>query len=110
MVAGHDASDKNINLQGAVLHVIGDLVQSLGVAVAGALIWWKQVCTCRTPVLLPFCSGISDKMSSRDTQDPWDDGYESKQPEGDGVACGRMTRAGTWRTRSAPSCLRSWCC
>ena len=32
-----------MNLRGAVLHVIGDIVQSLGVAVAGALIWWKQV-------------------------------------------------------------------
>ena len=33
-----------MNLRGAVLHVVGDIVQSLGVAVAGALIWWKQVC------------------------------------------------------------------
>ncbi|KIZ03076.1 solute carrier family 30 (zinc transporter), member 2 [Monoraphidium neglectum] len=29
----------NINLRGAVLHVIGDLVQSVGVALAGLLIW-----------------------------------------------------------------------
>ena len=28
--------------RGALLHVAGDLVQSLGVALAGALIWWKQ--------------------------------------------------------------------
>ena len=28
--------------RGAMLHVAGDLVQSLGVALAGALIWWKQ--------------------------------------------------------------------
>ena len=32
-----------MNLRGAVLHVIGDLVQSIGVAVAGVLIWWNQV-------------------------------------------------------------------
>lgn len=32
----------NINLRGAVLHVIGDLVQSMGVAVAGLLIWLHQ--------------------------------------------------------------------
>lgn len=32
----------NINLRGAVLHVIGDLLQSVGVALAGALIWWHQ--------------------------------------------------------------------
>lgn len=38
---GHD--DGNINLRGAVIHVLGDFVQSIGVAAAGALIWWKQV-------------------------------------------------------------------
>lgn len=38
---GHDES--NINLRGAVIHVLGDFVQSIGVAAAGALIWWKQV-------------------------------------------------------------------
>ena len=35
--------DANINLRGAVIHVLGDFVQSIGVAAAGALIWWKQV-------------------------------------------------------------------
>ena len=39
----HDHGEDSINLRGAVLHVIGDLVQSIGVALAGALIWWKQV-------------------------------------------------------------------
>lgn len=33
----------NLNLRGAVIHCIGDLVQSIGVCVAGALIWWHQV-------------------------------------------------------------------
>ncbi|GAB4819948.1 hypothetical protein N2152v2_006994 [Parachlorella kessleri] len=37
---GHDR--RNINLRGAVTHVIGDLVQSIGVAIAGALIWFHQ--------------------------------------------------------------------
>ncbi|KAG7671456.1 hypothetical protein Ndes2526B_g09383 [Nannochloris sp. 'desiccata'] len=32
----------NINVRGAVIHVIGDLVQSIGVAIAGALIWYHQ--------------------------------------------------------------------
>lgn len=32
----------NINLRGAVLHVIGDILQSIGVAIAGALIWYNQ--------------------------------------------------------------------
>ena len=41
---GHDHDEEaNINLRGAVIHVLGDFVQSIGVAVAGALIWWKQV-------------------------------------------------------------------
>lgn len=50
---GHD--DANINLRGAVIHVLGDFVQSIGVAAAGALIWWKQVmpvCEPHTPALL----------------------------------------------------------
>lgn len=32
----------NINMVGAVIHVIGDLVQSIGVAVAGLLIWMHE--------------------------------------------------------------------
>ena len=39
---GH-GEEESINLKGAVIHVLGDLIQSLGVAAAGALIWWKQV-------------------------------------------------------------------
>lgn len=39
----HGSEEESINLRGAVIHVLGDLVQSLGVAAAGALIWWKQV-------------------------------------------------------------------
>lgn len=37
---GHDHG--SINLRSAVLHVIGDILQSIGVAIAGALIWWNQ--------------------------------------------------------------------
>ncbi|EFN51913.1 hypothetical protein CHLNCDRAFT_37115 [Chlorella variabilis] len=37
---GHDHS--NMNMRGAIIHVIGDFVQSIGVAVAGALIWLHQ--------------------------------------------------------------------
>ena len=40
---GH-GGEESINLKGAVIHVLGDLIQSLGVAAAGALIWWKQAC------------------------------------------------------------------
>ncbi|KAH7424872.1 hypothetical protein KP509_11G029000 [Ceratopteris richardii] len=31
----------NINIKGAWLHVLGDLIQSIGVMVGGAIIWWK---------------------------------------------------------------------
>eukprot|EP00878_Enallax_costatus_P016850 GHUV01017689.1.p1 GENE.GHUV01017689.1~~GHUV01017689.1.p1 ORF type:complete len:506 (+),score=131.19 GHUV01017689.1:870-2387(+) len=43
--AGHDHdgdSHGSINLRSAVLHVIGDLLQSVGVAIAGGLIWLHQ--------------------------------------------------------------------
>jgi len=30
---------RNLNLDAAYLHVLGDLVQSIGVAIAGLLIW-----------------------------------------------------------------------
>eukprot|EP01018_Ginkgo_biloba_P015563 Gb_28689 [translate_table: standard] len=32
---------KNINVQGAYLHVLGDLIQSIGVMIVGAVIWVK---------------------------------------------------------------------
>ncbi|XP_008244211.1 PREDICTED: metal tolerance protein 1 [Prunus mume] len=32
---------RNINLQGAYLHVLGDSVQSIGVMIGGAIIWYK---------------------------------------------------------------------
>lgn len=39
---GHSHEAGSINLRSAVLHVIGDILQSIGVAIAGALIWWNQ--------------------------------------------------------------------
>lgn len=30
----------DVNMRGVYLHVIGDLLQSLGVALAGLVIWW----------------------------------------------------------------------
>ncbi|KAL8172535.1 hypothetical protein V2J09_024339 [Rumex salicifolius] len=32
---------RNINVQGAYLHVLGDSIQSIGVMIGGAIIWWK---------------------------------------------------------------------
>lgn len=36
---GHHEDHHNQNLRGAIVHVIGDILQSIGVAVAGAIIW-----------------------------------------------------------------------
>ncbi|KAG0628377.1 hypothetical protein M758_1G022500 [Ceratodon purpureus] len=53
--------ERNINVQGAYLHVLGDLIQSVGVMVGGAAIWfepsWKfidPVCTLLFSVLVLF--------------------------------------------------------
>nr|CCW28718.1 putative Cation_efflux domain containing protein [Arachis duranensis] len=32
---------KNVNVQGAYLHVLGDSIQSVGVMIGGGIIWWK---------------------------------------------------------------------
>ncbi|KAK6919607.1 Cation efflux protein [Dillenia turbinata] len=32
---------RNVNVQGAYLHVLGDSIQSVGVMIGGAIIWWK---------------------------------------------------------------------
>lgn len=32
---------RNVNIQGAYLHVLGDSIQSIGVMIGGAIIWWK---------------------------------------------------------------------
>ncbi|XP_077214880.1 metal tolerance protein 1-like isoform X2 [Tasmannia lanceolata] len=36
-----DTNHKNMNVQGAYLHAIGDMIQSIGVMVGGAVIWAK---------------------------------------------------------------------
>lgn len=39
---GHkNKKQQNINIQGAYLHVLGDSIQSVGVMIGGALIWYK---------------------------------------------------------------------
>ena len=37
----HGGSGENINVRAALIHVIGDIVQSVGVVIAGALIWYN---------------------------------------------------------------------
>ena len=112
---------------------IGDFVQSVGVAIAGALIWWHQarvagvrlrscsalswaVC-CGVPVWsalacqhkplrsmsLPTCYPTFPVLSS--VQDA-----HTLQCSPPALPHHRTTRAGTSPTPSAPFCLPSWCC
>ncbi|OAY48929.1 metal tolerance protein 1 [Manihot esculenta] len=37
----HGKIQRNINVQGAYLHVLGDSIQSIGVMIGGAVIWYK---------------------------------------------------------------------
>ncbi|XP_019185010.1 PREDICTED: metal tolerance protein A2-like isoform X3 [Ipomoea nil] len=38
---GGKKKERNINVQGAYLHVLGDSIQSVGVMIGGAIIWYK---------------------------------------------------------------------
>lgn len=38
---GKQKKQRNINVQGAYLHVLGDSIQSIGVMIGGAIIWYK---------------------------------------------------------------------
>ncbi|XP_042022486.1 metal tolerance protein 1-like [Salvia splendens] len=38
---GGHKKERNINIQGAYLHVLGDSIQSVGVMIGGAIIWYK---------------------------------------------------------------------
>lgn len=40
-VGGVKQKKRNINVQGAYLHVLGDSIQSIGVMIGGAIIWYK---------------------------------------------------------------------
>ena len=42
---------QDMNMRGAYLHVLGDLLQSLGVALAGGLIWWRPGLRILDPLL-----------------------------------------------------------
>ncbi|KAJ6940630.1 hypothetical protein NC651_006690 [Populus alba x Populus x berolinensis] len=39
--ARHEKKQRNINVQGAYIHVLGDSIQSIGVMIGGAIIWYK---------------------------------------------------------------------
>ncbi|PON78917.1 Cation efflux protein [Parasponia andersonii] len=38
---GNEKKQRNINVQGAYLHVLGDSIQSIGVMIGGGIIWFK---------------------------------------------------------------------
>ncbi|KAG6547586.1 hypothetical protein Mapa_011035 [Marchantia paleacea] len=38
---GSSERRENVNVRSAYLHVLGDLIQSIGVMIGGAVIWWK---------------------------------------------------------------------
>jgi hypothetical protein len=42
----HGDDFQNQNLRGAIVHVLGDILQSVGVAVAGAVIWCARTHAC----------------------------------------------------------------
>lgn len=39
--SGHAHHASDVNLEAAYLHVLTDLIQSVGVAIAGAVLWWR---------------------------------------------------------------------
>ncbi|XP_010512574.1 PREDICTED: metal tolerance protein A1 [Camelina sativa] len=57
---------RNINVQGAYLHVLGDLIQSIGVMIGGGLIWyepkWKVIDLICTLVFSAIVLGTTIKM------------------------------------------------
>lgn len=57
---------KNINVQGAYLHVLGDLIQSIGVMIGGGMIWynpkWKVIDLICTLVFSVIVLGTTIKM------------------------------------------------
>ena len=52
------AGDENINVRAAYLHVLGDLIQSVGVALAALLIWWRPAYARADPICTLFFSAI----------------------------------------------------
>jgi zinc transporter 2 len=53
---GDEGKKRNINLEAAYLHVLGDLAQSVAVLIAGLIIWWKPEYAIVDPLItLAFC-------------------------------------------------------
>lgn len=61
---GEGADDRSLQMRGAQLHVLGDTLQSIAVAVAGAVIWYRPqwyfidpLCTFAFAALVLFSTG-----------------------------------------------------
>jgi zinc transporter 2 len=53
---GDEETKRNVNLEAAYLHVLGDLAQSVAVLIAGLIIWWKPEYAIVDPLItLAFC-------------------------------------------------------
>jgi len=50
---GEEKQHRNVNMDAAYIHVIGDLIQSIGVMIAGIIIWWNPAWQVIDP-LCPF--------------------------------------------------------
>jgi zinc transporter 2 len=48
----HGNHDSDVNLEAAYLHVLTDLIQSIGVAIAGAILWWRP----NWQIIDPICT------------------------------------------------------
>jgi zinc transporter 2 len=63
---GNEQKKRNINVQGAYLHVLGDSIQSIGVMIGGAIIWynpkWKIVDVICTLIFSVIVLGTTIKM------------------------------------------------
>jgi cation diffusion facilitator family transporter len=53
-----DASE-DMNVRSAYLHVLGDLIQSIGVAIAGGIIWWRPSLRALDPILTFTFSAVA---------------------------------------------------
>ena len=49
--------DRNINVRAAFIHVIGDLIQSVGVVIAGYVIWFGKHYAVSIPSCVLCCTG-----------------------------------------------------
>lgn len=60
---GHNHYSNDVNLEAAYLHVLTDLIQSIGVAIAGAVLWWKP----HWQIIDPICTVLFSIVALRST-------------------------------------------